>query len=115
MQQTIQHPNYQGGEQSTHTAARADTCIGNRCVTGTTVLVIAGISTGIVSRELAYAAALGQAAVFTTGEPSARRCAQQKPVDAVAYRGRYGINAPMTCCLLSSRITSARLLCVGQQ
>jgi hypothetical protein len=64
MQQTIQHPNYQGEEQSTHTAARADTCIGNLCVTGTKVLVIAGISTGIVSRELAHAAALGQDGPF---------------------------------------------------
>jgi NAD(P)H-dependent FMN reductase len=47
MQQIIQHPNYQGGEQGTHK------------VTGTTVLVVAGISTGMVSRELAHAAALG--------------------------------------------------------
>lgn len=58
MQQIIRHPNYQGGEQSTHKAARADACIGNRCVTGTTVLVIAGIATGMVSRELTGARAL---------------------------------------------------------
>jgi NAD(P)H-dependent FMN reductase len=37
----------------------ADTCVAKRCVTDTTVLVIAGVSTGIVSRELAHAAALG--------------------------------------------------------
>ena len=59
MQQTTQHTNCQGGEQNTCPASMADTCVAKRCVTDTTVLVIAGVSTGIVSRELAHAAALG--------------------------------------------------------
>jgi NAD(P)H-dependent FMN reductase len=55
MQQIFRRPNYQGGKQSTHKTARADTCMGNPCVTGTTVLVITGASTGIVGRELTRA------------------------------------------------------------
>jgi NAD(P)H-dependent FMN reductase len=59
MQQTSQHTNCQGGEQNTCPTGMADTCVAKRCVTDTTVLVIAGVSTGIVSRELTHAAALG--------------------------------------------------------
>ena len=58
MQQTSQHTNYQGGEQNTCQANLADTCVANRRVTDTTVLVIAGIATGAVSRELTGAGAL---------------------------------------------------------
>jgi hypothetical protein len=58
MQQTDQHTNCQGGEQNTSRAGMADTCVAKRCVTDTTVPVIAGVSTGIVSRELTGAGAL---------------------------------------------------------
>jgi len=58
MQQTRQHANCQGEEQNTCPVGMADTCVARRCVTDTTVLVIAGIAPGMVSRELTGAAAL---------------------------------------------------------
>jgi NAD(P)H-dependent FMN reductase len=58
MQQTNRRTNYQGGEQNTCPVGMADTCVAKRCVTDTTVLVIAGIATGMVSRELTGAGAL---------------------------------------------------------
>jgi NAD(P)H-dependent FMN reductase len=58
MQQTYQHTNCQGGEQNTSRVGMADTCVAKWSVTDTTVLVIAGVSTGIVSRELTGAGAL---------------------------------------------------------
>jgi NAD(P)H-dependent FMN reductase len=58
MQQTNRQTNYQGGEQNTCQVGMADTCVAKRCVTDTTVLVIAGIATGMVSRELTGAGAL---------------------------------------------------------
>jgi NAD(P)H-dependent FMN reductase len=58
MQRTNQHTNCQGGEQNTCQVGMADTCVAKRCVTDTTVLVIAGIATGMVSRELTGAGAL---------------------------------------------------------
>jgi NAD(P)H-dependent FMN reductase len=58
MQQTNQHTNYQGGEPNTCPVGMADTCVAKRSVTDTTMLVIAGISTGMVSRELTGAGAL---------------------------------------------------------
>jgi hypothetical protein len=41
MQQTNQPTNYQGGEQNTCQVGMAGTCVAKRCVTDTTVLVIA--------------------------------------------------------------------------
>jgi NAD(P)H-dependent FMN reductase len=52
MQQRNSQTNCQGGEQNTCQVGMADTCVAKRCVTDTTVLVIAGIATGVVSREL---------------------------------------------------------------
>ena len=58
MQQTNRQTNCQGGEQNTCQVGMADTCVAKRCVTDTTVLVIAGIAPGMVSRELTGAGAL---------------------------------------------------------
>jgi NAD(P)H-dependent FMN reductase len=58
MQQTNPHTNCQGGEQNTFQVGMADTCVAKWGMTDTTVLVIAGVSTGIVSRELTGAGAL---------------------------------------------------------
>jgi NAD(P)H-dependent FMN reductase len=58
MQPTNQPANYQGGEPDTCPVGMADTCVTTRCVTDTTVLVIAGTATGMVSRELTGAGAL---------------------------------------------------------
>jgi NAD(P)H-dependent FMN reductase len=58
MQQTSQHTNFRGGKQNSCPTGTADTCVAERCVTDTTVLVIAGIATGMVSRELTGAGAL---------------------------------------------------------
>jgi NAD(P)H-dependent FMN reductase len=58
MQQTNRQTNCQGGEQNTCQVGIEDTCVAKRCVTDTTVLVIAGIATGVVSRELTGAGAL---------------------------------------------------------
>src|ERR1700742_4762084 len=52
MQQTNRQTNYQGGGQNTCHVGRKDTCRAKRCVTDTTVLVMAGIDSGMVSREL---------------------------------------------------------------
>jgi NAD(P)H-dependent FMN reductase len=57
MQQTNWLTNCQGGEHNTCQVGMADTCVAKRCVTDTTVLVIAGIATGMVSRELTGAGA----------------------------------------------------------
>jgi NAD(P)H-dependent FMN reductase len=58
MQQTNQHTNYQGGEQNICPVGMADACVAKRCVSDTTVVVIAGNATGMVSRELTGAGAL---------------------------------------------------------
>ena len=58
MQQTNRQTNYQGGEQNTCHLGRKDTCRAKRCMTDTTVLVMAGIAAGMVSRELTGAGAL---------------------------------------------------------
>jgi NAD(P)H-dependent FMN reductase len=58
MQETNRHPNYQGEERNTSQIGMADTCAAKRYVTDTTVLVIAGISTGMGSHELTGAGAL---------------------------------------------------------
>jgi NAD(P)H-dependent FMN reductase len=57
MQQTNQPTNYQVGEQNTCQVGVANTCVAKRCVADTTVLVIAGIATSMVSRELTGAGA----------------------------------------------------------
>jgi NAD(P)H-dependent FMN reductase len=58
MQQTNSQTNCQGGEQNTCQLGMADTCVAKRCVTDTTVLVIAAIATGVASRELTGVGAL---------------------------------------------------------
>jgi NAD(P)H-dependent FMN reductase len=59
MQPTHRCRNNQGGKRITCRTAVADTRGGKRCVTDTTVLVIAGISTSVVSKGLTDVAALG--------------------------------------------------------
>jgi NAD(P)H-dependent FMN reductase len=58
MQQTSRHANYQGADRNTCQDDMADTRVAKPCVTDTTVLVIAGISTGMDSHELTGAGAL---------------------------------------------------------
>lgn len=59
VQKTNPYRNYQGGEQSTRQVAMTGASARRRCVTSTGVLVIAGISTSVVSHGLTDAAALG--------------------------------------------------------
>jgi NAD(P)H-dependent FMN reductase len=58
MHKTNRYRNYQGGEQSTRQVAMTGASARRRCVTSTRVLVVAGISTSVVSHGLTDAAAL---------------------------------------------------------
>src|ERR1700761_436123 len=58
MQQTNRRTNCQGMEHNTCQIGTEDTCRAKRCMTDTTVLVMAGIAAGMVSRELTGAGAL---------------------------------------------------------
>ena len=58
MQETNSYPIYQRGQQNTDFGRDDGSCVRKTSVASTTVLIIAGISTGAVSRGLNHAAAL---------------------------------------------------------
>ena len=58
MQETNSYPIYQRGQQNTDLGRDDGSCLRKTSVASTTVLIIAGISTGAVSRGLNHAAAL---------------------------------------------------------
>ena len=58
MQETNSYPIYQRGQQNTDLGRDDGSCVRKTSVASTTVLIIAGISTGAVSRGLNHAAAL---------------------------------------------------------
>ena len=58
MQDTNSYPIYQRGQQNTDLGRDDGSCVRKTSVASTTVLIIAGISTGAVSRGLNHAAAL---------------------------------------------------------
>src|SRR5271155_6087311 len=58
MQKTNRHPIYQRGQQNTDLGRDDGSCARKTSVASTTVLIIAGISTGAVSRGLIHAAAV---------------------------------------------------------